>query len=200
MVACVTGAGGAGGGAGGVVVVTGATGAATGGGGDVGVAVGAVLAVVDGPALDPTRAVGEGDCVEVEGVTAPLEAPACATAAAAWAEAAAIEAAIDVVIDEAVALAFCAVAVSVATMRRSLASVALSRANFCAFRALCRVTKTGTVVVVVATVGTVAPTKAFASPVPMMATEVTTAVGRMRRRMVDRSSVREVRARLAARR
>ena len=53
---------------------------------------------------------------------------------------------------------------------------------------------------VVDVVGTVAPTKALASPVPMMATEVTTAVGRMRRRMVERSNVRDARARLAARR
>jgi hypothetical protein len=56
------------------------------------------------------------------------------------------------------------------------------------------------VVVVGVAVGTVAPTKALASPVPMRATEVTMAVGRRRRRMTDRSKVREVRARLAARR
>ena len=48
--------------------------------------------------------------------------------------------------------------------------------------------------------GTVAPTKALASPVPMRATAGTTTVGRTRRRTLDRSNVREVRARLAARR
>jgi hypothetical protein len=55
-------------------------------------------------------------------------------------------------------------------------------------------------VVVVVAAGTVAPTKALASPVPTMATDVTTTVGRTRRRNFDRCSVRDVRARLAARR
>jgi len=56
------------------------------------------------------------------------------------------------------------------------------------------------VVVVVVAAGTVAPTKELASPAPTMATEVTTTVGRTRRRIVERSRVRDVRARLAARR
>jgi len=206
-VAWVTGAGAGGGGGGGgaVVVVTGA------GGGAGAVTVGAALVVVagpdtvlvlgDDPEVDRAGAAVAGDCVEVGEPTVELEAPARATAAAAWAVAAAIEALIDVEIDDAVALAFCAVDVNVETIRRSLARVALRRASFCALSALCRETYAGTVVVVVeAVVGTVAPTKALASPVPMMATEVTTAVGRTRRRMVERSNVREVRARLAARR
>ena len=48
--------------------------------------------------------------------------------------------------------------------------------------------------------GIVDPTKEFASPVPTIATDVTTTVGNTRRRILERSSVREVRARLAARR
>ncbi len=206
--AWVTGAGAGGGGGGAaVVVVTGAgggggvvTGVVTGGGAFVEVAAPALLVVVGDPvtvlAGNPVAELW----VEVGEPTGEPAALALATAAAAWAVAVAMEALIDAEIDDAVALVFWAVEVNAATMRRSLAKVALRRANFCALRALCRETVAGAVVVVVDVVGTVAPTKALASPVPMMATEVTTAVGRTRRRMVERSNVREVRARLAARR
>jgi hypothetical protein len=55
-------------------------------------------------------------------------------------------------------------------------------------------------VVVVVAAGIVAPTKEFARPVPTIATDVTTTVGNTRRRILERSRDREVRARLAARR
>ena len=122
---------------------------------------------------------------EVEGV--PTEELAALFAAAR----------VDAAIDAAVALAFCAVLVRDETIRRSLASVALRRFNVLALSAAWRDTYAGTVVVVA---GTVAPTNEFASPVPTMATEVTTTVGNTRRRNLEGSSVREVRARFAARR
>lgn len=138
--AWVTGAGvgaGGGGGAGAVVVVTGGEGAAG------AVTVGAALVVVTGlatvlvdvPELERAGAGLGDDCVDVVGGAAPV-AFARATAAAAWAVAAAIEALMDAEIDDAVELAFCAVEVNAATMRRSLAKVALRRASFCALRAL----------------------------------------------------------------
>lgn len=140
--AWVTGAGaGAGGGGGGaVVVVTGAgAGVATGGGALVVVAVPALL-VEDEPAADRAGDEAAGVWVLTGDPTAEPVALACATAAAAWAVAVAIEALIDEEIDDAVALTFWAVDVRAETMRRSLASVALRLASFCALRALWRET------------------------------------------------------------
>ncbi len=136
--AWVTGGGGGGGAA--VVVVTGAgAGAATGAGALVEVTAPALL-VEDEPPADRAGEDVAGDWVVTGDPTGEPAALACATAAAAWAVAAAIEALIDAEIDDAVALAFWAVDVKAETMRRSLASVALRLASFCALRALWRET------------------------------------------------------------
>ena len=149
MVAWVTGAGAGGGGGGGaaVVVVTGAgggagvvTGVVTAGDALVEVTAPALLVVVGDPVTDLAAVAVAGLWVEVGEPTGEPAALARATAAAAWAVAVAIEALIDAEIDDAVELVFWAVEVNAATMRRSLARVALRRANFCALRALCRET------------------------------------------------------------
>jgi hypothetical protein len=165
-----------------VEVVTGA-----GGGGAGLVIAGAGLAVVGTPPV----------VVRVT-VVAELAAPVdCDAAAAALLRAACADAASAA----AVALVLWAVDLSPATRLRSLASVALKVASTWALCAAWRDAYAGTVeVVVVVTAGRVEPTKELARPAPTIATDVTTTVGSTRRRALERSSVREVRARLAARR
>jgi hypothetical protein len=181
-----------GGGGGGVVVV------GAGGGATVVVATGAGVVVVGAPFAEvpgdvPRVTVVDGALAGRDGVT--VETPGD--------DAAGATDVVVTVIDAARELVLIAVEVSADTIRRSLASVALRRASVWALSAFWRDTwgaMVVVVVVVVVVVGMVDPTYALASPVPVMTTEETTMVGRTRRRMVERSSVRDVRARLAARR